>query len=476
MKSIDRLTLPFLLAVLTFTACRKDEIIDMQIDIPVVTPANKPINGLFLRSATQSDGLELGCITIAYPFELLLADSLTTFEITSEAAFLTALGDSTAGPIDFVYPLQLTTEDGETTTVYSVEALAEAFANCIPENGWGEESWFFPAWTINYENSCYQLVYPVNLLDLDSTTVTATDEAGLVALLADGNLYSFAFPLDLTDEDGNPVTAIDAEDLFDLLAACGPGYGGGCGIGTFACYQLVYPAPMLMMDGTTTLVNNNDEFTALMLSGEWAGFGFPLTLLDADGNEITVTDEAELNEALLACDPSGGGGNTGGNTMEILFGCYSVVYPVTLQLVDSTTTVVQDEAGLLATFLDGTWAGFGFPLTLLDEDGQEITIQNEQELAAAWEACDSTGGGGPGFEDADYFCYDFSYPFSVTDLFTGNTITFQDAAEWLAFHQDPIAAPNAYDFIFPLTLLDQDGQELTVEDHDGLFEAIQDCW
>lgn len=481
MKFFKLLTFSALLAMVALTSCQKDEVIETKIDTPEIVPGQTTKNGLITRSVTSAEGLELGCVSIDFPFEMLLLDS-TSVTISSEDDFINALEDEANYPVDFVYPLNFTDADGNSLTANNAEELAALFTDCIPDTGWddGFDDWFFPAWDITLENSCYQLVYPVNLLDMDSASVTANDEAELVALLSDGNIYSFAFPLDLEDEDGNPVSAEDPEELFDLLAECGPGPGSpGCGIGTFVCYEVSYPATFLLIDGSTVTVNDDDEFAEVLITGEWAGFDFPLTLIDGEGNEITVNNDDELNEAILDCDSPWGGGNGGGPIIDVFFGCYDLAYPATLTLIDGTTVVVNNEEELSNAILNGEWASFGYPLTLIDEEGNEVVVNNEEELGEAIEECEGWGNGGPPdpiFEEGEFFCYDFSFPLTVLETSTGEEITFADSAEWEAYLDNSPWGPEPFDFVYPFTLIDEDGNEVTVNDEEEMFGAIEDCW
>lgn len=488
MKFLKQLSFLALLAMLSLTACQKEEIVDTTVEIPAVEPNKEYVNGLFSRSNPNVDGLDLGCVSIDYPFEMVLLDE-STIEITSEDDFENAFINPDNPPLDFVYPLNVTDEDDNSLTANDVDELAEFFVDCIPNTGWGNDwpEWFFPAWDITFANSCYQLVYPLDLLDVDSNSVTANDEAELISLLSDGNIYSFAFPLDLEDEDGAVVTAENPDDLFDLLSDCGPAPGnGGYGIGTFVCYELGYPATLLNIDGSTTIVNDDDEFAEALMTGEYVGFEFPVTLIDEDGNETVVNSEEELHEAILDCDPTWGGGGPGTGTggggviVEIIFGCYELGYPATLTLVDGSTVEVNNEEELDSIILTGEWAGFGFPLTLIDEDGNEVVVNDDEEMFEAISECDGIGsgggtGGGPIFQTGEFFCYDFVYPFSVTEIMTGNEVTFNNSVEWEAYIN---GNPNgqAIDIVYPFGLIDEDGNEITVDDEEGLIEAIEDCW
>ncbi len=479
MKFFKQLTLLALLAVLAFASCQKEEITSPpEIEIPNIDPTDDHVNGLIDRSFGGDDGIVLGCISIDYPFEMSLLDG-NTIEITSEDDFLNALDDVANPPIDFVYPLNVTNEEEETFTANDAEELGELFTDCIPDMGWDDdfEEWFFPAWDISYENSCYELAYPLTLLDQDSMAVTANDEDELISLLSDGNLYSFAFPLNLIDEDGNTVTADDAGDLFDLLSECSPNPGpGGCGVGTFGCYELGYPATLVLIDGSTVVVNDDDEFAEVVVSGEWAGFEFPLTLIDEDGNEITVNNEEELDEALFDCADFGGG-------PDFEFGdffCYDFVYPFSVQDLITGTTITFNDANEWEDYQFGSPAGpnpyeFVFPVTLVNvETDEEIVINDNEDIEDALSEC---VGIDIGPELGEFLCYDFVYPFSVENFITGTTTTINDAQEWYNFEFGNPNGPEPFWFVFPLSLTHvETGDEVTVDDDEELAEALEECW
>ena len=149
-------------------------------------------------------------------------------------------------------------------------------------------------------------------------------------------------------------------------------------------------------------------------------------------------------------------------------------YPATLLLVDGTTVVVNDDDEFAAVVVSGDWAGFGFPLTLIDEDGEEIVVNDEEELDEA--LLDCAGFGEPGFEFGDLFCYDLTYPFSVTDLVTGDEITVNDSEEWFELQFGGPNGPISFEINYPITLIDiETGEETVVNDEVELDEALAAC-
>lgn len=391
MKSIKFFSILLLAVMVAFASCKKDEINDTNVVPDPVTPGEVYSNGLIERSVTDEDGLTIGCVVVNYPFSLLLTDS-STVVIASEADMNEAMSDSTNFAIDFVYPINVTFEDGTTATANNIEELAALFAACIPDTGWGdttfvEDGEYFPAWDISFENACIQLVYPVSILSENGTTQTTNNQDELIDYLADGSYYSFVFPISVENQDGTVTSVEGAEEMFDLLLACNPGggeSGGGCGIGSFGCYQFGYPLSLEMEGGSTVVVNNEDEFNAAVLAGDWIGFGFPLTLIDAEGEALVVNNETEMDNALLNCGTViGGGPNFDGD-----FICYDFIFPIQI-ITDNGNTTIADADAWDDIFSDpSSYIEFGYPLSLVHvETGETTVVTNPEELVNALQAC-----------------------------------------------------------------------------------------
>ena len=152
MNTLRKLFPLALIALLFLVSCQKESIVVTEVIPEEVTPTEKVVNGLLTRSASAADGLELVCITIEYPFSMLLLDS-STVEIFSEDDFLLAIQDEDNFPIDFIYPVSVVDEDGNLSLVNDANELADLFVDCVPDTGWGDDfpDWFFPAWVISFD-------------------------------------------------------------------------------------------------------------------------------------------------------------------------------------------------------------------------------------------------------------------------------------------------------------------------------------
>ncbi len=388
------------LVILSIVSCTKENIEGPEVVDPIVEVTETSHNALVAQVNTD-EGFDLGCFSIDLPFDLTVDGVVSTIgSIEDFEAALTDAGET--AEIDFIYPLNITYEDGETAVVADGEELGEAFAVCIPDGGWVDGG--FPAYVINEENSCYTLVYPLTLTDLDGNSVTVEDEAAFVEALANNDILFFSFPLTLVDEDGVEVTAANDEELFGLSFEC-EGSHPPCDTipyssGTLACYDLGFPVSIIQLDAdgneVTVVVENEDDLNNSLLNGLMIGFGYPLTLIDEEGNETVVNSEEELGMALSTCFGPGGPGEFPASLFllsedsSIGGTCYSIQFPITIQNLDGsvTATVNNVEEGFNALANGEFMDGLVYPIdvTLL-ADNSTVTLNSDEELVALIEDC-----------------------------------------------------------------------------------------
>lgn len=382
-QTLKQLSFLLLLLSLVFTSCKKDELLDQSLQPDKVQPKEKNINGMMNRASLRSDGLELACLVVKYPFTLVSLEDGKTYSISSESEFQQFLNDHPLTAFDFQYPLDITNSDGNDVTVKDTDELAEQFAACVPDTGWGNDcpDWFFPAWVLNLNDNCYELTYPLTLKGLDSTQVTVQDEAEFIALLSDGKPYSFTFPLKLKDAQGDVITVDDYDALFNLLSACN-NHGGG--VFTTFCYETVYPVSLKLADGSTATANDEDELQSLLFSGNVTGYAYPLKLKDDQGNVITVNNDQELIDALEDC--------SGGTVLpDTDFFCYNFEYPIKVtNALNGDVEVIADSNAWRQYFVQNAGAVEinVFPYTLIHaKDGTQVTVNSELDLMQALEDC-----------------------------------------------------------------------------------------
>ncbi len=403
MKSLKYLMLLAAFAIVGLSSCTKEDVKIDEKDPTEVTPEEGTQNPLMNNISSRSDGaLDLACFTIDFPFSLIVGDEQV--EITSDDDFIAVFDNLTDSIfIDFVYPLDITYDDETTAVIASGEELGLAFAACLPDDGWGVDSTYtgediFPAFLINTEELCYDLVYPVSLTDMEGNDYSANSEDEFIELMAvaDDFLF-FTFPLILEDEFGEQHVADGPEILFELLTLCEGtvdttfSYGGEVG-----CYDINYPFTVTLADGSEVTVNDHDELCALMIESEITGFVYPITLIDLDGAELVINSDEELEEALTACwDEPPFGGDI--DLAVLLSGasdfdgnCYDINFPISVNI-DSVSTSITSLEELVELFLNpaGDFAQLVYPVSVtLIASGEVVAIENVEQLFAILEDCE----------------------------------------------------------------------------------------
>lgn len=424
MKNTNFLLLLFAAFMITFTSCTEDPISkEEEIEIPVDVDEDQ-YNPLLDNIENRDDlegGLELGCFSIDTPFSLDIDGTIVeinTYEDLENA--FTFDDEDVAINVDFVYPLAITYEDGQTAELADGEALGEAFALCIPDEGWEEPDstgfdGSFPAFLINDLNSCYELVYPVTLQDWDGVTYTANDEDELIELLAAEEALEFVLPLSLEGEDG-VVTATTVEELFDLLIDCqdqpwegedddDEEYDCPLDIGGVACYDLTFPVSFEDINGGDDIVvNNYEELSTALLNGNIGNFVYPITLVNVETEETTVVnDDEEFAAAIEECFDgvdTGGGDDwedpvDSGNAFFFFLAsddfdgdCYSIIYPVTVTTEEGEATYssIDDLTDALNTG-ENLPIDLVFPVSVTNSQGEDVTLESNEDFSALLEDC-----------------------------------------------------------------------------------------
>jgi hypothetical protein len=180
-------------------------------------------------------------------------------------------------------------------------------------------------------------------------------------------------------------------------------------------------------------------------------------------------------------------------------GCYELVFPVSIQLPDSTTATVADydamKAAIRAYFqANGTGAGTGihqhggnrfhfvYPVDVLNQDGVILTVNNETELRALRADCPGFTGGPGGNHNGHsnhLRCFDFVYPITIA-FPDGTTATATSGANMRTIIKDwKQANPTVSgrpEIAFPITVkLTVDSSLVVVNSKQELHDLRKDC-
>lgn len=407
MKFLSPSFLLLLLVGILVTACEKenfDEIVPT--GEPVFQPDSVAVNSLLkaMKSGDTSEGLELGCITITFPFGLLLESGLT-IPITSQAEFEAAVvAESPNQVVDFVFPLTVTNAAGEELTIEDNLALGNAFVNCIPQEGWQESTASNATLPVFlFGGLCFDIVYPVDVEDEAGNTYLVTSEAELIDLSAENDLLFFSLPLTVSYEDGTQVTIETMSSFFDLAFTCEgvnpPVVGENFVITGFGCNQLLFPATLLTDEGDLVTINNEDEYANLILSGTSVELQFPFSLFNIFTQDtLTINDELDLIGALQACgiDIEVGQSETCDfPTHALLFfnqgspTCgFQVTYPLQVQAGGEVYDInTQTDYFDVYNAFELNEIELLYPASIILTDGTTITFNSDEEVCAFIDEC-----------------------------------------------------------------------------------------
>lgn len=380
-------------ALLSLYSCTKESESINQIPD---TPEDVFINPLVDNTSTRDDGsVFLGCFSIQYPFSMDIDG--TVHEITDAESFATVTNlAENATHADFVYPITVEYEDGNTSTANNAEEFGELFASCIPTVGWSETTTenLIPAFLINDGNFCYELQYPVTVTNLN-TEQEVNSESELITMISEQDVLFFTLPISLINNDGDVITLGDPDDFFVYLSECTHNtiiIDGEFGIGQFGCYTIQYPFNALDQDGNTVSIANDEEHISMIVSGNFDSYAFPLTLLNEDGEETIVNSIEEINEAVEDCPTVGIEDNL--SAILVMFsldmdgpGCYHLNYPIQLVIGQDEPSTANNKEELLSLLESSDQFTVVLPASVTMEDGEVRTITNLDEIMALIEEC-----------------------------------------------------------------------------------------
>lgn len=198
---------------------------------------------------------------------------------------------------------------------------------------------------------------------------------------------------------------VTSEDYFTLGAMDSLHRDGGCGRGS--CFEFVYPISIKFADGATAEVTSNENMRETIRTWKESNSSaterptlvFPLEVLAKDGTVTSVASETEFKTLLATCPPQGRGkghgrgrGHKPGDHGQ---NCFTLVFPVSVQLPDSTVATAADRDAL-HTILH-TWKKNNptskarptlvFPIKVTLTDGTEKTVASKEELTALKDSC-----------------------------------------------------------------------------------------
>jgi hypothetical protein len=267
---------------------------------PIVDPKVEIVNGLMNRVEKSGGSLMLGCYDLELPFGVV-DDRGTVYQIASEEDLEKVQMNFEKVILDFKYPMTLINDKGHFEVVNNIKEFTELFAECTPDIEIGK---LFNAYHISYDNSCYELQFPVNIIDRENQKLIITDLGSFNGALASEE-FQFDFPITLRDELGQNINVINEVELITKLVNCGKFPGGGIDTSAsqslFYCYEADYPLQIELINNEVISVQNESELIEHLIKDEFISFVYPFELSDAKGTTIVINSEDELVSLMNGC-------------------------------------------------------------------------------------------------------------------------------------------------------------------------------
>lgn len=459
--------IPLFVLILIFTGCTKEDFITGD------NSASSFSLNTVVSSTKGNDG-ENECFSFVYPIELNFGDG-TTISVTSDEEFEAAIenwfatqGEKAEEPT-LTYPVTvIMTADAMERVLQDVEDLDDLLEAC-----YGDEEDFE-----EYED-CFAFNYPLVLVDEMGNQITINTDKELYeafeAADKEDRELDFEYPFTVTLPDGEVLTVNDEDGMEELEDRCDDkDYGD--------CITLVFPINLLDEDGNQTTVNDEEELERVIVLAKKADkdleLVFPVTVtFGEDGETITVNDEEELEALEDKCEDDKEDEKDDDDDKEEEYeDCFKFNFPLDLKDDNGNQITVNDDKELKAAFekaeKEGNDLDFSYPFSVvLIEDGSTLTINNEEELEDLEDIC---------FEDKDEEeeeeyedCFKLNFPINLVDE-TGTQITVNNLKELETAYEKAEKAGEDLEFVFPLTVtLVTDGSTLTIDNEDA-FERLED--
>jgi hypothetical protein len=161
---------------------------------------------------------------------------------------------------------------------------------------------------------------------------------------------------------------------------------------------------------------------------------------------------------------------------DFLLGCYQIQFPFSFVTTNNTEILINQESDLnnLFTNSQDTIVDFKYPITLVNDLGESMVVNNLDEMVAAFASCPTDFGNEGGLFayhiNFDNSCYQLTFPITIVKANTSNQIVVNNGTEL-----DQLLAQDAYYFSFPLSLSKEDGTNTTVQNEDELLQTLAGC-
>ncbi len=333
---------------------------------------------------------------------------------------------------------------------------------------------------------CYDLVYPLGLIDTTGAIVQVETDDALVEALVSGAIVNIAYPFDLIDENG-VVSTIGSEDDLEDLEDCDEDNENDNDeeeedILEFLeeledCYSLVYPVGLVSISGDIFTANDENELSSIIDVEEISSLVFPISVANTNG-ELFVLNELKDEDDLDDCDDDDDDEIEDFEEFAIeVIECYEFIFPISFVDIDGNQIEVLDSNEYLLALENNEIADYIYPFDVIKQNGTQFTLNQTNQLNALND-CEEDDDDDDDDDNDDLEdlleeledCYDLIYPI----VFSGeNGISYtannEDELEDLLDDED------LTDIIYPISVLDSDGNTLNAENEEEALALLDNC-
>lgn len=235
------------------------------------------------------------------------------------------------------------------------------------------------------EGECFVINYPYSVTDGEtSTTLNSDDElfAFLETLDFDSEVY-IEVPFDVTFADGSQQT-INTYDAFEIiLDDCYSDYDNNDDYDDDyeeECFELNYPLTAVDYEGNEVTVSSEQD----LYNFEFAGFVYPISVTIIDGSQVTVNSPQEFDTLYNDCYDIE-------DCDECEEQCFEIVFPFSFVSENGIVDTVNNFDELfdyLSQLSDNDTCMISYPMTVQFEDGTQQTANSDEELEALYDSCE----------------------------------------------------------------------------------------
>ena len=406
------------------------------------------------------------CYTLDFPVQVKNSDGAVS-EVNSRDEFISLISNEEI--VGVVYPIRFIDENGNSKEVKNHNHAKRYIEMCTEEEKEDYEYIEFDD-VIEKIDSCFELIYPLFVLtDADEVfEVSSLEELSQFSDLK-GVLLPFTIGDDkntfeiknenqfegLTkkcEEKEEEYTYLELDDVFEKIDSC---------------FELVFPIFVLTENNEVLEVMTFEQLDQLT---DVEGILFPFMITDGMST-FQILIEEQLKEYTNDCEEDDDDGKYD-DFKELVYkiiACYEISFPVSVELMDSSTMEFSNLEELKEAAENLPIIAFVYDIVITGENGVSHVIKNGNQLMGLLKNCKSND------DDLDLLkdlldCYELEFPITLKDQ-SGELVSIENVDQL----KEIIDSDVKYDINFPINIIDSNGKEIKVNNKNKLKNLAEDC-